>query len=467
MTLVNSPSAGRRPLVRTTAAMFAIALGGSAFAAATLEEADKLGKTLTPWGAEKAGNQAGTIPAYSGPIKPPASYNPANPQLRPDPFASEKPLYSINAGNMDKYADKLSEGNKVMLKKYPTYRIDVYPSHRTANYPKYVLDNTKKNATGCRTAGAGLQLENCYAGFPFPLPKTGHEVMWNRLWKFDAFAFESAGMSSYVIDTRGNKTATGTGKIWITYPIYDPARTTPVTLTEPYQRVRIDYTDPARKAGEKIIVLDGTDMVNVGRKAYAYLPGQRRVKLAPDIAYDTPSPTGGGAGNVDETAVWYGSLDRYDFKLVGKKELIIPYNNYKMRDPRQCRTDISTKTANHLNPDCVRWELHRVWVVEATLKPGKRNAYVRRTLYWDEDLPGVGISDNYDSAGQIYRSSYSLPITLYDTQAHSTDEWVTHDLATGNYTLQMSVTDSGGWTTTESKPASFFSPEALAGSGVR
>lgn len=444
-----------------------LAASNPAFAAATAEEIKQLGTTLTPWGAEKAGNKEGTIPAYTGPIKPPASYNPAKPGIRPDPFAAEKPLFSIDAKNADKHADKLSEGMKQMFKKYPTFRMDIYQSHRTATYPQFVLDNTLKNASQCKTAGDGLQLVNCFAGFPFPFPKTGNEVMWNRLWKYDAQNLESDGMAGRVVDINGNTTLTGIGKMWIHYPIYDPKKTTPVALNEPYEKIRIDFTDPARKAGEKLIILDPVDMVNSGRKAYSYLPGQRRVKLAPDISYDTPSPTGGGAGNVDEAAVWYGSLDRYNFKLIGKKEMYIPYNAYRIRDASECPSKISMKTKNHLNPDCMRWELHRVWMVEATLKEGKRNAYTKRTLYWDEDLPGVGMSDNYDSTGAIYRISHSIPITLYETQGHSTDEWVTYDLATGNYSRQQDVTDSGGWIVTPSKPSDFFSSEGLAGSGVR
>lgn len=452
---------------RTLVTLLAIAFSGSSFASATPEQLEQLGKTLTPWGAEKAGNKDGSIPAYTGPIKPPASYNPAQAGVRPDPFAHEKPLFSIDAKNVDKYADKVSEGNKAMFKKYPNYRMDIYPSHRTANYPKYVLDNIKKNASQCKISGDGLRLEGCYAGIPFPFPKTGHQAMWNRLWKFDGHAIESKGMTSYVVDTQGNTMVAGAGSMWIEYPIYDPAKTTPVAADELYEKIRVDFADPARRAGEKIIVLDGVDMVNVGRKAFTYLPGQRRVKLAPDVAYDTPNPSGGGASNTDEAAVWYGALDRYDFKLVGKKELYIPYNSYKIRDPAQCPSKVALKTKNFLNPDCMRWELHRVWVVEATLKPGKRNVYAKRTIYWDEDLFGNGISDNYDSSGQIYRTTHSLPIAFYETQGHSTDEMVTYDLATGVYTHMQTVTDSGGWVLTPAKSGAFFSAQALAGSGVR
>jgi hypothetical protein len=301
---------------------------------------------------------------------------------------------------------------------------------------------------------------------PFPLAKTGNEVMWNRLLKYDGYSLFTKAAASWVVDTQGTIMASGVPDFWMYYPIFDPRKTTPIGPDEPYEKIRLDYSAPPRKAGEKLIVHDNVDMVDIGRRAWSYLPGQRRVKLAPDIAYDTPSPTGGGSGTVDDSAVFYGALDRFDFKLVGKRELYIPYNNYKARDPKVCPGKVSM-IQHHLNPDCVRWELHRVWVVEATVKPGLRHIYPKRTFYWDEDLPGVGLADNYDAAGKMYRVSHSLPITLYDIQGHSTDEWVTYDLQTGVYNRQEDPTDSGGWVAVPPPPDSFFASEALAGGGVR
>jgi len=447
-------------------AALSAAFSGTATAVATPDELKLLGTTFTPWGAEKAGNKEGTIPAYTGPIKPPASFDSKNPRHRPDPFASEKPLFSVDAKNMDKHADKLSDGVKAMLKKYPTYRLDVYASHRTASYPKLYLDNSIKNATQCKTSDKGLKLDGCWAGLPFPFPKTGNEVMWNRLFKFDGYSLFSKAAASVVVDTNGNITVAGVPDFWMYYPIFDPKKTTPVGPKEVYEKIRLDYVAPTRKVGEKIVVHDSVDMVDIGRRAWSYLPGQRRVKLSPDLAYDTPSPTGGGANTVDDSAVFYGALDRYDFKLVGKKELFIPYNDYKGRDHNVC-PDKVVLTKLHLNPDCVRWELHRVWVVQATVKPGLRHSYPKRTFYWDEDLPGVGIADNYDSSGQLYRVSHSLPITLYETHGHSTDPWVSYDLATGVYTRQMVPTEVGGWVESPPMAESFFSSEAMAGGGVR
>ncbi len=62
----------------------------------------------------------------------------------------------------------------------------------------------------------------------------------------------------------------------------------------------------------------------------SYLPGQRRVKAAPDVAYDTPNPGTAGATTYDDAFMFNGAMDRYDFKLIGKKEMYVPYNAYKL-----------------------------------------------------------------------------------------------------------------------------------------
>lgn len=456
----------RRHFAQILTVAIAGAFCASTFAAATPSDIQEIGSKYLPWGAEKAGNADGSIPAYTGPIKPPKSYDPSKPGIRPDPFADEKPLFSITAKNMAQYNDKLSEGIKAMLQKYPDYRLDIYPTHRSANYPQYFQDNALKNASTCKTKNDELGLDGCFGGTPFPFPKTGNEVMWNRLLKFDQYAFKTAGMSGSVVDTRGTRTVTGVGAMSVIYPIFDPQRTEPIKTDDIYEMIRIDYNEPARKNGEKLLIHDSIDMVDTGRRAWSYLPGQRRVKLSPDIAYDTPSPTGGGASVVDESAVFYGALDRYNFKLLGKREMYIPYNAYKMRDSAVC-PDEKSETKSYLNPDCMRWELHRVWVVEATVKPGKRHVYPRRVLYWDEDLWSVGVGDAYDSTGKIYRVTHSIPLSFYETTGHMTDEWVTYDLATGAYTRQQNSTMYGGWEVIKPPASGFFTQGALSGGGIR
>lgn len=446
-------------------ALVFLAIGGPATAAVSPEEARKLGDTLTPWGAEKAGNAAGTIPEYQGGIQPPASYDPGKPGIRPDPFADEKPRLVITRENMAEHADKLSEGTKAFFEKYPTFRMEVYPTHRTARYPDWYLENARKNATSCETAADGLQLKNCYAGTPFPIPQNGVEVMWNRYLKFEQHAFRADDLMTTVVDANGTVIDTAGWKQWNQYPLWD-GRSEMLEGDEVNEVLRADYNAPARKNGEKLVIQDGIDMVNSARRAWSYVVGQRRVKLSPDVAYDTPSPTGAGIGTVDDSSVFFGAFDRYDFKLVGKKEMYIPYNMFKLQDQQQCGHD-SVFTKNHLDPACVRWELHRVWVVEANLKPGKRHVYPRRTLYYDEDFLGVGMGDSYDSTGAIYRVTYSESFPFYEAEGHVSGQFVVHDLQSGAYVRQAYTRGRTGWVITDPVPMNTFSPSAMAGGGVR
>src|SRR5688572_11895483 len=106
-----------------------------AWAAVTPEEAAKLGAELTPLGGEKAANADGTIPAWTGGIKSPADagvpgYKTG--QHHPDPFANDKPLFTITNDNVAQYAGKLTEGHKKLLAQYKgTYKMIVYPTRRS------------------------------------------------------------------------------------------------------------------------------------------------------------------------------------------------------------------------------------------------------------------------------------------------------------------------------------------------
>lgn len=441
-------------------------VSGTLLAAVSEEEAEKLGDTLTLWGAEKAGNEEGTIPPYNGGIEPPDSYDPDNPGIRPNPFADEKPILIIDASNYEKHKDKLTSGSVALFEKYPEFRMEVYPTHRSARYPEFFLDNAVRNATNCRLTNDGLKLENCWAGTPFPIPQSGIEVMWNRYMKYEGKAFMSQDLKSTVVDSDGSVIDTAGQTQWNQYPLWASESEKPLEGDEFNEILRADYHSPARKSGEKLILRDSLDMLENARRAWSYLPGQRRVKLSPDVAYDTPTPAGGGVGTVDDSSVFFGSFDRYNWELVGKKEVYLPYNMFKMYDQDSCgREKVFTK--NFLNPDCVRWELHRAWVVEATLKEGSRHIYPRRTIYWDEDFLGVGMSTNYDSAGDVYRVVYSESFPKYESNGHISGQFVTHDLASGAYTRQAYSTGKTGWYDIEPKPKTFFSPQAMSAGGVR
>src|SRR5216117_2538075 len=91
---------------------------GSAFAAVSPDEAAKIKTTLTPMGAEKAGNADGSIPAWTGGLTKDVAGAKFG-DVPADPFPGEKPVLQITTRNAAQYADKLSEGTKALLAKYP------------------------------------------------------------------------------------------------------------------------------------------------------------------------------------------------------------------------------------------------------------------------------------------------------------------------------------------------------------
>ena len=455
----------------TMAATCVAAFAGSALAAVSAEEAKQLGgPVLTEWGAERAGNKDGSIPAYTAErVKIPASYDPKDPGQVPDPFG-DKPLYTITAQNMDKYADKLTAGMKAMFKTYPTYRMDIYPTHRTQIYPKYILDNSIKNATACKTGNNGLRLEGCYGGIPFPIPKNGNEAVYNHLVAFNQVAMH-ANVNSWVVDANGKASLQGALEVNYHFPFWDEDKPGPRPSSSSYFQLRFDYIGPARRIGEKYVILNSLDAINPGQRAFIYVPGQRRVKLAPDLAYDTPSPVSGGASTMDEQQAFLGAQDRYDMKLVGKKEIYMNVNNNKLSDYKACSTE-KLHTKNFANPDCTRWELRRTWVVEGTLKPGYRHIIPKRTMYFDEDSPLAAQGDMYDASGRLFRVDSSPSVLVYGPDGN---QWVdsqtslTYELTTGIWANSTEWNFPGAGYIADKIPKSdtYFSPEALAGEGIR
>jgi hypothetical protein len=448
-----------KPSLKVLAGLLATTWLVQSHAGITAEEAKALGTTLTPVGAEKAGNKDGTIPEYAGGLTtPPAAFKTGT-GIRPNPFADEKPRLTIDAKSMAQYADKLTEGTKALLQKYPSFRVDVYPTHRTVAFPKFVTDNTVKNATVVKTTNDGRSIEGAHAGFPFPIPKTGYEAMWNHLVRFNGQSYE-AKYRNLSVDASGRPTLSTEGVSTQEYPFWDPTKTSADT----YWRIKLQYTGPARRAGEALLIVDPLDVGNKDRRAWGYLPGQRRVKVAPDFAFDTPNPGTAGATTFDDTFIFNGSMDRFDFKLVGKKEMLVPYNAYGA--VYQSKQD-ELLTPNHLNPDFVRWELHRVWVVEATLREGKRHVYSKRTFYLDEDSWAALASDEYDARGQLYRAGFAYMAPSYDVPAPYTDMFGHYDLIARLYSLTGYIAETGGLRQTKPLPDREWTADALAGAGIR
>jgi hypothetical protein len=439
----------------------AAALAGTAQAGVSIEEAAQLKTTLTPMGAERAGNKDGSIPAWTGASTANAAL--ATNGRRPDPFAAEKPLFSIDAKNMAQYADRLTEGTKAMLQKYPGFRVDVYPTHRTAIAPQWVYDATARNATAASLVdgGAGPQPQGAYGGAPFPIPRSGAEVMWNHklawrgsawYWEFRGYQLSSDGRWVLAIDAANDQTM----------PYYFKDGSAEKFGGE-YWQVRSLTRGPAIRAGEAI-----TGRLNLDESktsSWVYLTGQRRVRKLPNACCDTPTPFSAGITTFDEVEVFTSRLDRFDWKLVGKKEVFIPYNSNRTHQPDK---DTAVLGARFLNPDHVRWELHRVWVVEATLKPGQRHTSPKSRYYVDEDSWQAPIAERYDANGQVARIPFGLPTVMSDIPATAIVSWGVYDLTSGASYVNGLVNERRA----ALKPMppyrdAVFTPDAMAGEGVR
>src|SRR5258705_3933687 len=208
---------------RLAVALAAFGVASSVLGAVLAEEAGQLGTTLTPLGAEKAGNADGSIPAYAGaPVTPPASYKPGSGKY-PDPFADDKELVKIDSKNVAQYKDVLTPGVVATLQQYPSFAVHVYPTRRTAQYPKWVLDNSIKNATKGELGGEvrGDAVKGVYGGIPFPIPKSGEEVLWNFRLRYVP-AFSQMRQSSYLVDSSGRSVFLGRFLCRFANAYYDP-----------------------------------------------------------------------------------------------------------------------------------------------------------------------------------------------------------------------------------------------------
>jgi hypothetical protein len=447
--------------------VFCLIAASSAMAKATPEEAARLGKDLTPFGAVRAGNEDGSIPEWDGGLKnvpKGISYNSGS--KYPDPYSDDKILFKITSKNMNQYADQLTEGQKMMLQKHPdTYRIDVYPTHRGHALPDWVYNNSIHNATNCSLSEDGIQVQgDMRGGVLFPLPQNAEEIMKNHLTAYQG-TLQAGRWEAGLIFANGEYVPGGGGNLWIANPLYYyKGDTSTWQFNGSFFMSLFEYLVPANRNGEFAVT---NDYITQPRQAWQYLPGQRRVRRAPDLGWDMPNSSSSGLVVFDQSYVFTGMTDRYDWKIIGKKEIFVPYNTYKaLSAPFD-----AFFTPRHANPDYIRWEKHRVWVVEATLSQGNRHVYPRRTFYVDEDSWRAVLADMYDSQNQLWKTQVGFVLVAYDVPATIQPCSITYDAYKTEYYEEYFPNAWEGMykysTTDEPIKLDFFTPENIRQIGRR
>lgn len=407
-------------------------LTGYAYAEVSPEEAARLGKDLTCVGAVQAGNAEGTIPPYTGkylgevPGWNHVKYSGDQPV---DPYAAEKPILVITAQNMSQYESHLTEGQKALLKKYPTtYKMNIYPGHRDFRYPDYVCRRVMDNALHAKLVNDG-------AGFtgigqvPFPIPKNGTEVLWNHQLPARAYTEEKTTDLASVLPNG----SIGWGRAYARNLSLANSPTTDPRTEEKLSAMSNNMTlKPARDNGTLSIAHEPYNYGTDARQAWSYSPSTRRARQLPGYGFDQPMIGTNGTMTIDEDRLFNGSPERYTWKLIGKREIYSPANAFKANTGTVKYADILTP--NHPNPDFMRYELRRVWVLEANLKEGFRHVYAKRVLFIDEDTWNAVMADNYDARGQLWKHAMINYFYHPDMSGWQAGSQFFMDLNSGQYT---------------------------------
>jgi hypothetical protein len=444
-----------------------LAAGALGLAAAVTAQQSGLGSDLTPMGATLAGNSSGSIPAWNGGIKSAADAGATGFKSgghHPDPFAADKPSYKVDATNMEKYAATLTAGHKALLSTYKgSYFMNVYPSRRSAAFPQRIYDAVKANAGSAKLTGSGNGVTGAIGGPPFPAPKSGVEVIWNHILRYRADIAERVIGQAAVTRAGSYNMVKFHDETYIGYAL---PGATEAALDNVILYFIQETVAPARLAGEILLVHETLDQTKEHRKAWLYNPGQRRVRRAPNVAFDNPGTGSDGLRTSDQFDIYNGSPERYDWKLIGKQEIIVPYNAYQLHSNKLKNNDILKPL--HINQQHARYELHRVWVVDATLKPGQRHLYKRRTFYVDEDSWQILVVDCYDARDQLWRVQEGHSINYYEIPTFWTTLETTYDLQSGRY-LALGLDNEEPMTVNfnAKKSAADFTPAAIANRGTR
>ncbi|VXC97114.1 conserved exported hypothetical protein [Pseudomonas sp. 8Z] len=414
-------------MLRTVSLLLLSALALQVQAKVDADQSERLGRDLTPLGGEMAGNAAGTIPAWTGGVaKPPAGYQPG--MHHPDPFAADQPLYRVDSQNLAQYAALLSPGMTALLEQNPDFYLRVFPTRRSAAAPQRIYDATRFNALNAELISGGNGVQGVASGIPFPIPQSGQEAIWNHVMRY-------RGEQISMVTNQAAVLANGSYNLLKlereVYFLYGREGVTPKDLGNTLFYYKYRVVAPARLAGSALVVQETLDQVLAIRKAWRFNSGERRVRRLPMLAYDSLQPDTNGMATADQVDSYNGAPDRYEWQLLGKREMLVPYNSYAVHQQGIAYDRILQN--KHVNPELLRYELHRVWVVEASLRKGFKHPYGKRRFYLDEDSWQILAVDLYDQDGELSGLQEAHPISYYDVPMFGSTLETIYDFKGGRY----------------------------------
>ncbi len=423
--------------------VLALFLTAGSVAKVSEEEAEKLGTELTPVGADPAGNADGSIPAYSGSMlglpEGLAYDGPGFPY--PNPYADDPVLHKVSAQNQGEHAEFLSPGLQAMFETYPdSFQIHVYPTHRDGRYTDKYYQQVRYNAVNAELYNGEDGIRGFTGAVAFPIPKTGAEVIWNT--RTSGPNYTMAGTYSDIAVFSNGSRSVRRSTIMYEAPYVNPANTVgdeEEKLGIWAARVMTRVHEPIRDKGMITSIFEPYDYITNAREAWRYLPGSRRVRRAPTVGYDTPDGPGGFI-TVDDTLGFNGAMDRFEWTLLGKQELYVPFHNYSFDEQGLDYDELLTPY--HANPDYVRYEKRRVWVVEANLREGKRHIYGKRRFYVEEDSWNIVMTENYDGRGELWKVVLINSLYEYNVPGYVNRAMMFHELRAGGYIIIRLVNDS-------------------------
>ena len=387
-----------------------------------------LAQERTPLGAIAAGNADGSIPAWTGGLAKTALTE----GYLQNPYAEDQPLFTVSADNLQEHSEHLTAGQQALLEKYPeSYRLPVYPSRRSASYPDYVyqaLDTNRSSATLVDN-GKRQGVQNARITSPFPEPENGLEAIWNHIMRWRGILVER--QTSWVPVTASGRYRPIILHEEIAFPYASPqfvdaSEDTSNSVPE-YQRAMVvtkqKFLSPGRLSGNGSLVFDTFDYTRHERVRWLYPVELKRVVRMPRQELDQPLLSSEGIIRLDDTDMFRGSTENFEWELAGPMEKLVPYNAYGLVDRQLKFADLIGRF--HLKPKHTRYELHRVWEVTATAKTERRGGYSKRVFYLDEDSWQIVLSEKYDAEGELSNVAeahtlnyYSVPVVYPTLQAH-------------------------------------------------